>query len=265
MSRFTQRWHQRWAMTRRAGGGGGGFSPVDVPGLGLFLHAPYEGGNEPAALSAYAQNPTIGDGDPVETATDWSGSNQHPTQATLSRRPTWEAAAHNGLHAFEFDGADDRWLAPFEGSSDIWIAGMLRRDAGTIRFLLHWGVAFVKPRWYVTPGVGQNLTNMIGPVGSAIRAGDWAEFTPVSRFNSKITEDSADHTIELNDVSLHTIPGTSTTTTIALTTQDLEIGARGGSFAFQGIIGTLCVFTEQPSVDDKQAVNDWLDAEWGLP
>lgn len=69
------------------------FSPLDIPGLQLWLDA--------------AQITGLSDGDPVATWPDMSGEGNHATQATSGNRPTYRAGVLNGLPVVRFDGTND--------------------------------------------------------------------------------------------------------------------------------------------------------------
>lgn len=70
-----------------------GFSPLQLPGLKFWLDA--------------SQISGLNDGDPVATWSDASGLNNHATQATGSKQPTYKVAIVNGRPVVRFDGVDD--------------------------------------------------------------------------------------------------------------------------------------------------------------
>lgn len=246
------------------GGGGGGFEPWGMDNLLLMLHAPYEGGNAPAAISGEAQNPTINAGDPVETATDWSGNGNHPTQATLSNRPTWESAIlGTGSHAFEFDGTNDRWTFSLTSDEELYIVAALNRGTGNPCFLFHWGAPLgFSTLACIAQSSAQAIVQMRGDSGSAYGAnGVWATSAGYERFNWHSSATPGDIIATIDDVDATTatfgIP-----VAIASKAQTFELGARSGSFALAGSIGSFFIFSAKPTDDDIASLNAWIDGQW---
>jgi len=69
------------------------FNPLDIAGLKLWLDA--------------SQIVGLNDGDEVTTWNDLSGGGYNATQATASKKPTYETNEQNGRPAVRFDGVDD--------------------------------------------------------------------------------------------------------------------------------------------------------------
>ncbi|NRA58376.1 MAG: hypothetical protein HRU13_09725 [Phycisphaerales bacterium] len=67
-------------------------SVADDPALAAWFVPFWEGGGAPAALAARAQNPTLADGAPFATLTDWSSHGHHATQTDAAIQPTWDAS-----------------------------------------------------------------------------------------------------------------------------------------------------------------------------
>lgn len=244
--------------------GGGGFAPWDMDNLLLMLHAPYEGGNAPAAISSRDQNPTIIAGDPVQTATDWSGNGNHPTQPTLSLRPTWESGIlGTGSHAYDFDGSDDRWTFSLTSDEELYIVVALNRGTGNPCFLFHWGTPLnFSTLACIAQSSAQAIIQMRGDSGSAYGTnGVWATSAAYERFNwySNLTAGSRVATIDDVDA---TTAAFGTPVAIASKAQTFEIGARGGSFALNGSIGSLFIFSTKPTDDDITSLNAWIDGQW---
>lgn len=81
------------------GVGGGGFSPLSLSGLALWLKG--DAGTLKTGGGAAAS------GDPVATWQDQSGNSYDVTQATTAAMPTLLTGAQNGLPVLSFDGTDD--------------------------------------------------------------------------------------------------------------------------------------------------------------
>lgn len=255
-------------IIRRAIITGETFKPWDVPGLGLMLHAPYEGGGAPSELAAYAQNPSIAAGDPVQTVTDWSGT-EHPTQSTLAFRPSWESGKIGGKHAFEFDGVDDNWISNITTTEDVWIAGVVERTTGAAVFLMQAGIpASGLPDhtgWWIYPSSANILTRVVNAGGDAARRyGTWPINRPPARINAVLASAGAEQDLLEDDISLMTGPGLSSSKVMSLTSRPFTIGGRRATGGYAGTIGSLLIFTEQPSAENKSAINTWLDQQWGL-
>lgn len=244
--------------------GGGGFAPWDMDNLLLMLHAPYEGGNAPAAISARDQNPTIIAGDPVQTATDWSGQGNHPTQSTLSLRPTWEASIlGTGSHAYDFDGSDDRWTFSLTSDEELYVVAVVDRGVANPRFLFHWGTpSFFSTLHCLAQTSSTSIVGMRGDSGSNYgKNGVWATGGGVDRLNwySSLTAGDIICTIDDVDVTTATF---GTPIAIASKAQTFDIGSRGGAFAWDGSIGSFFIFSTKPSDDDITSLNAWLDDQW---
>lgn len=82
----------------------GGFSPLRLPGLALWLKADGTLWQDSARTT-----PAAADGDPVGAWDDASGNGRHVVQATAGSRPTLKLAIQNGRPVLRFDGVDD-WL-----------------------------------------------------------------------------------------------------------------------------------------------------------
>jgi hypothetical protein len=82
---------RRIQTAMQQGGGAAAFSPLDIPGLKLWLDA--------------SQIVGLNDGDAVTTWSDLSGNGNHATQATASKKPTYKNTG--GKVFVKFDGVDD--------------------------------------------------------------------------------------------------------------------------------------------------------------
>jgi len=76
---------------------GGGWSPLDLPGLVAWYDA--------------SQITGLSDGDPVGTWSDLSGNSHDATQATAALKPLYKTNLQNGLAMVRGDGTDDVLLS----------------------------------------------------------------------------------------------------------------------------------------------------------
>lgn len=87
----------------------GGFSPLSVSGLKLWLKA--DSGLYQERTGASATTPASADGDPVGTWLDRSGQANHLTTTADSKRPSLKLAIQNGRPAVLSDGVDDQLIS----------------------------------------------------------------------------------------------------------------------------------------------------------
>lgn len=241
-------------------GGGGSINPWDIPGLELMLHAPYEGGNEPAELSGRAQNPGITDGALIATATDWSGMGNHPTEGSTSRQPTW-------------DNTGDGFVYTFDGSHILRATGIRGTDGGYVvaavtkgdfsNYLWYWGVPFGNPLCFAFLGPASSNLISIKNTNTAARTGTYGTFVSMARVNWLWDADNQNQDVTRDDVSLLT-PDVMVTATPFDSSHNLDIGGFNGATSYRGNIGSLFWFHTRPSDDDIAALNTWLDAQWSL-
>jgi hypothetical protein len=93
-----QPWRHRRVVAMTSGGGAAAFSPASIPGLKLWLDA--------------SQIVGLNDGDAVTTWSDLSGNGNDGTQATSSKKPTYQTSEINGRAVVLFDGVDDMMTVP---------------------------------------------------------------------------------------------------------------------------------------------------------
>jgi hypothetical protein len=84
--------------------GGGGFSPLTIPGLALWLDA-----SDASTLfqSHDGTTPAVADGDVVGYWGDKSSNGRNPIQATTANKPLLKLATQNGRNVVRFDGIND--------------------------------------------------------------------------------------------------------------------------------------------------------------
>lgn len=243
-------------------GGSEAWNPANMDNLLLFLHAPWEGGNHPTSLADRAQNPGLTAGDPVETATDWSPAGSHPTQVTLSQRPTWEAgplAGVGGSHYYDLDGSDDRWFVDLTMTEEAYVAAVVNRSTGNPKFLFHWGAVLgFSTLQCLAQTSATSIVGMRGDSGSGYGAnGTWMTGGGIDRLNWHSSLTPGEIIADVDDSSV--LSGTfGTPVAIASKTQQLQIGSRNG-FSWDGEIGSLLFFSSKPSAGDIIQLNTWLD------
>lgn len=250
-------------------GGGGAWNPfVDLAGsMILGIHAPYEGGNEPSALAAYAQNGSAAPGDPIQTATDWSGNNNHPTQSTLSQRPTWESGALAGVggsHYFDFDGSDDRWTVDVT-MTECYVFAIVDRGVANPRFLWHYGVANNFNIMYTLAQTSSSgIARMRGSSSNEYGlSGVWATGGGIDRYEANFVPDVTAMLAEIDGVSVVTgSSGTGFEVALASASRTVDIGSRAGGFAWDGAIGTFIIFSAMPTAEELTLLRVWAATEW---
>jgi hypothetical protein len=84
--------------------GGGGFSPLSIPGLALWLDA-----SDASTLfqASDGTTPAVADNDVVGYWGDKSANRYTPTQATTADKPLVKTSIQNGRNVVRFDGSGD--------------------------------------------------------------------------------------------------------------------------------------------------------------
>lgn len=266
-TRFNQRWFRLGGhgLNRRAGGGGD-FDPTAMSGLIAMLHAPWEGGNEPAALTARAQNLAIAPGDPVQTATDWSPNGNHFTQSTLSLRPTWESGSLAGVagsHYFDFDGSDDRWTASLDFTKLLLIA-VVDRGVSNPRFLFHYGTPLAFNTMYsLAQTSSTGIAKIRGASGSEYGLnGVWATGGGIDVLKANFVPDVPSMYATIDGVDI-TTGSVGTAIALAGGAQTFDLGSRNGGFAWDGAMGTVMLFNpDLVDGDELVALDAWIATQW---
>lgn len=196
--------------------------------------------------------PAVADGDPVGRWEDQSGNNNHPTQATTTKRATLKLAIQNGRSVLRFDGVDDFLRAVFTLNQPYTrFAVMVNRgpqngskvmlDGGAaVRAYMIWNAAN-------TPGIygGANLN------GGTYTGTSWHVWRGTfNGVNSKISLDG---------------DAPSTGDAGALIAAGISIGAiAAGGYACDMDIGEVLDFSRSlPDAEVVQVVN-YLRSRWGI-
>jgi len=92
------------------GGSAPSFSPLDIPGLALWLDA-----SDSTTLfqDSAGTTPATADNDVVGCMSDKSGNGYHAVQVTTANKPLLKLAQQNGKSVVRFDGVNDNMLANF--------------------------------------------------------------------------------------------------------------------------------------------------------
>jgi hypothetical protein len=84
--------------------GSGGFSPLSIPGLALWLDA---SNSSTLFQDSAGTTPAAATNDVVGRWADRSGNARHATQGTTANKPLLKLAQQNGRNAIQFDSTDD--------------------------------------------------------------------------------------------------------------------------------------------------------------
>lgn len=91
-------------MVLRPASGSASFSPTDISGLVAW----YDFSDITTMFQDSARTtPVTADADPIGGVTDKSGSANHLSQGTSTKRPTYKTGIQNGKSIARFDGSDD--------------------------------------------------------------------------------------------------------------------------------------------------------------
>jgi hypothetical protein len=105
---------------------GAAWTPRSIASLQLWLDA--------------SQITGLNDGDAVTTWADLSGNGNDATQATGSKKPTYQTNELNGRPVVRFDGVDDWVESPLSFSSDfLTVFAVVKRGAGNVPLSLNGG------------------------------------------------------------------------------------------------------------------------------
>ncbi|HET7693685.1 MAG TPA: S8 family serine peptidase [Gemmatimonadota bacterium] len=213
--------------------GGGPGEPGAIPGLTLWLRAD--------GLTGLA------DGDPVGTWPDASGSCNHATQASASKRPTFRAAQVAGLPAVSFDAADDGMETPVDPPQTTTIVAVYASRTGATGHVLNGGFSF-----FEGPYVGRYRAYTGKYLnGPPVTPGRWV----VQGFRQ--TSSKAELWID----------GTMATSTNKTVNPGTLLLARQGTYSqvLDGALAELLVYDRALSDSELSAVHAWLHGRYVPP
>ncbi|MFZ9371230.1 MAG: hypothetical protein ACO25M_05055 [Limnohabitans sp.] len=254
-----------------------------VASQGVVPPEPIEWGPPTANLVYWLsarQETAFSDGDSVETPTDWSGAGNAPTQATSSRRPTYETNVVNGLPVFRFDGVDDRFdfsgaaldMAKNQSGLTVYVVVIPATTTGGQRNMvsISSGISTTQQRALVA--LAASGTTLVGgrrldtdgfanPTGSLTHTGGtaWVVTTVFDWANSDLLT-WRNTTGDLNYTTFQTNGSTSNTSSLAAT-----IGSNSaGSFIFTGDIAEILIYQESHDSTERADIQSGLMTIYGL-
>lgn len=222
------------------------FSPLSINGLQLWLDASQVSG---------------ADGDPVTTWGDLSGNGRNATQSTTAAKPTLKTAVQNGRSALLFDGTDDSIAtaaAVFTGAAARTVVAIYRDTKGGAHVspICGQSTGSSGSTWFVLQSRNS------GAVGDPYLAGFANDLTGPAVDGlwkvAVVTYDGATATTYKNGAQANT--GAKTYNTV---NQPFAIGADASSF-LGGYVGEIAVYNTALSAADRQRIERYLGAKWGI-
>lgn len=194
---------------------------------------------------------SLSDGDSVTTWTDSSGGGRNATQSTAANKPVFKTGVLNGKPVVRFDGSNDYLdSASASISQPMTIFMVSRADVvkSQIRFTLKTGNV------YHYNDTTTTATLYAGTTGQTFT-------TDVTKWNLW------DHS--LNGASSDAVVNGGTATSISPGTANSTGGIRigdhpSGSFAFDGDIAEIIIYSGTLSTSDREKVRRYLTEKYGL-
>jgi hypothetical protein len=238
--------------------GRGGFSPLDVDGLQLWLRA-----DAGVYQDAAKTTPAVNDGDVVGCWEDQSGNGNDATQATTAKKPVVKLGIVNGKPVVRFDGIDDKLIISstlnISGAQDRTFFAVCKTSSGTSEpvFSINADSSVAGKRWTVRGASGKLRIEIAGSgYNSALRTTAMSVLA-VKLYGSTL----GDHILYRNSVS-ESASGTSTVDTLDTNTQ---LGSYVSGTAFlNGDIAEILVYNSALSDADRQAIEDYLDNKYNV-
>jgi len=247
-----QPWRHRRVVAMTSGGSSA-FSPASIAGLQLWLDA--------------SQIVGLNDGDAVGTWSDLSGNGNDATQATASKKPTFQTNEQNGKPGVQGDGVDD--VLDFASSVvptsnfTIYFVAKLTSGANTVRWMGN------------ANGGSSDGFIMISLAGEAMKywilrrsAGGGADITLAgtqavgTTYCNTLTLSGSGSTGYVNGVS----DGTSACTQIGSSGNNLQLfndGASTGASFAPLLIFEVLVYNTAHDAGQRSLVHGYLQAKWG--
>jgi hypothetical protein len=243
-------------------GGAAAFTPTDVSGLSLWLDF-----DDAATLFQLSNGTTAvaSDADPIGYATDKSGSGRHHTQGTAASRLTFKAAVQNGKNAALLDGVDDFLrpavsLAALTAATAFLVVRAAADPAGAAGTSGLWEYSDVQATHFpFTDGV------VYDGFGSTVRKTTGNPTTTLAQWNVYgIVSKANEWTSRINGVQ-HFTTATNTVGWGTAATNALGVSESAGStYYLSGHVGELIVYDSELSAANRQAVEAYLMAKWGI-
>jgi hypothetical protein len=243
--------------------GGGAFDPSDITGLEVDLRF-----NDSATLfDATSGGSLPADGGNTKRAEDRTANSRDALQSSSTTCPRRETAFMNGLDVLDFDGTDDYLLWEHTGFALQTFFVIFRLDVAT--FPAFDGV-FVGQTF--NPTLTSAPDRSFGVSGISGSAKIWTSDTSadavwVNGVSANVTDFKSfsagiDITAQTPVLVSYTSTATGTGTKNACIGADPYQG--GGSRYFNGQIGAIIAYSGALGTTDRQAVENFLMAEWGI-
>ena len=232
-------------------GGGGGFSPLDIDGLTLWLD-----GSDITTL--YQDNakttPVTADGQVVGAMADKSLNGRDVLQATAINKPLYKAAIQNGLSVVRFDGANDYLKAsPFTLNQPTFLFIVVKVLSGVENRYYHDGNA-LDQMGGMQRVAGANYEQYAGAYGALITLGT-ANFRLVSSlYNGAASTVALDNEADQSgDVGASNAGG-------------FTLGCRGdASGNWSNIdVGEVLIYSSVLSAANQASVKNYLIDKWSI-
>lgn len=194
----------------------------------------------------------------MEVMADWSGNYRHAVQETVSAQPTLQAAVINGKPVIRFDGADDSLVTPsfvLSQPATIYLVAVINNASGDYGNIIDGNQAGGSGRLIFGPAAGDTYRMFGGSeiLSGAIRnLGDQVIVTAI--FDGVNSEGylngpsvmSGD--VGVGEVVNGMLLGSNTT----------------NSQVFTGDIAEVLVYSGLHTIQDRQAIEDWLAGIYGI-
>lgn len=228
------------------------FNPLDIAGLKLWLDA--------------SQIVGLNDGDSVTTWSDLSGQGNDVTQATASKKPTYQTAEINSLPVVRFDGVDD-------SLANTSFSFMQSASAGTLIVVsritnpaaAQWVVDLNNAQLSKFQNVNLGIAYVTGQYGYKARNNTNAELTTIV-YDGTLSGNDNRCKLRFDRVAQNplTFGGTIAATTSG--SAGYAVGSRVNQVQFLGGDVALALFYNRAlTTDEITQVENWAASVWGTP
>lgn len=234
------------------------FTPTSIANLALWLDA------------SDASTITLDGSNNVSQWNDKSGNGKHATQATTTKRPSYQTAVQNGLNACRYDGTDDcLQVASLTLSGQLTIVLACKTTTAKPFFVEHSADTNLNQGFYVngnspfTIGSNRTATGLFSANAPLSWFGAAAGVAAI-RFLGSVVSGSA-YSVRKNGVSQATI--NTTIASSASITNTLNIGARnnGAALASDGDYYEIMIYDRPLTDTEVGTLETYLKAKWGTP
>ena len=236
--------------------GGASLSPSEISGLHLWL----DSSDSSSLYTDDAKTTNVSsDGDAVAVAADLSGNGYDWKQTTASRRPLYKTSIYNGLSTLRFDGSND----DMAGTSFTAI-GLPLTIVGVFKY------ASISLNLPLTDSSGgprlHAVYNRSPPNNFGIFAGtevnsSVATDTSIHYFTTYIGSGAADSLwLDGTQIITNKEAGNPNLAVLHLASNRLA----GGSAYMNGDLCELCLYTKTLSTTERENLEAYMVAKWGL-